>query len=102
MMASVSTLWPMPDPADVAAAEEAVKAVLRTQYGSAVPSLVLVKSVAGGGKTTLLVELARRAVDGQERIAIAANTDHQSFLLVRRLIAAGVPTVLFVADFTCR
>jgi hypothetical protein len=97
--ASISPLWPTPDPADVAAAEAAVRAVLRTQYGSAVPLLVLVKSVAGGGKSTLLVEGARRGVaDLGERVAVAANTDHQSFLLTRRLIVAGVPTVLFVTE----
>src|SRR5262249_19002960 len=61
--------------------------------------LVLVRSVAGGGKSTLLVEVARRGVaDLGERVAVAANTDHQSFLLTRRLIAAGVPTVLFITE----
>jgi hypothetical protein len=97
--ATVSALWPTPDPADAAEADAAVKAVLRTQYGSAVPSLVLVKSVAGGGKSTLLVEASRRSVtDLHERVAVAANTDHQSFLLTRRLIAAGVPSILFVKE----
>ena len=97
MTASVSGLWPTPDPAAIADADAAVREVLLTQYGSTVPLLVLVKSVAGGGKTTLLVEVARRSlVDLHMRVAVAANTDHQSFLLTRRLIAEGVPSVLFV------
>jgi len=97
--AAVRAMFPEPDPADVAAADGAVRAVLRTQCGDAVPQLVVVRSVAGAGKTTLLVELARRLVgDAQERVAIAANTDVQSYLLVRRLLAADVDVVLFVTD----
>ena len=97
MTASVSGLWPTPDPAAIADADAAVRESPLTQYGSTVPLLVLVKSVAGGGKTTLLVEVARRSlVDLHMRVAVAANTDHQSFLLTRRLIAEGVPSVLFV------
>lgn len=95
----VTSLLPEPDPADVAAADEAVRAVVRTQYGAAVPALVVVRSVAGGGKSTLLVEIARRVVgDRRERVAVAANTDYQSFLLTRRLLAAGVDVVLFVKE----
>jgi len=97
--ASITSLFPEPDAGDVAAADEAVRSVLRTQYGATVPSLVIVRSVAGGGKTTLLVHLTDRVVsDRHERVAVAANTDYQSFLLTRRLIAAGVDVVLFVKE----
>lgn len=97
--ANVSPLFSAPDPLDVAAADEVVRDVLRTQFGSSVPALVIVKSVAGGGKSTLLVELTRRVtVDRNERVAVAANTDYQSFLLTRRLLAAGVAVVLFVKE----
>jgi hypothetical protein len=98
-IASVTSLFPEPDPADVAAADEAVREVIRTQFGTNVPSLVIVRSVAGGGKTTLLVILVGRVVrDRGECVAVAANTDHQSFLLTRRLVASGVDVVLFVTE----
>jgi hypothetical protein len=97
--AAVRGLIPMPEPAEVVAADEAVRAVLRTQFGASVPSLVIVQSVAGSGKTTLLVDTTVRVVGARgERVAVAANTDYQSFLLTRRLLTAGVPVVLFVAE----
>jgi hypothetical protein len=97
--ADIRNLYPEPDVTDVAAADAAVREVLRIQFRDPVPSLVLVRAVAGAGKSTLVVELARRLiVDRQECVAVAANTDGQSFLLVRRMLNAGVRVVLFVTE----
>lgn len=97
--ANVRNLYPAPDPADVAAADAAVREVLRTQFRDPLPSLVLVRAVAGAGKTTLVVELVRRLIrDRQERVAVAANTDGQSYLLARRMLGVGLCIVLFVTD----
>lgn len=92
------TRLPAPAPDDVAAADDAVRAVLLTQYGAELARLVLVDAVAGAGKTALIVDLARRLVQdptAPERVAISANTDGQSFEIVARLLATGCPVVLF-------
>lgn len=97
--ADIRNIYPEPDVADVAAADSAAREVLRIQFGDPVPSLVLVRAVAGAGKSTLVVELVGRLItDRRERVAVAANTDAQSYLLVRRMLGSGIRVVLFVTE----
>ena len=74
-------------------ADEAVRAVLRSQYGGA--AALRVDSPPGAGKTGIVERLAVQTMALQgERCMVATQTNEQAFDLARRL-GAGFPRLVF-------
>lgn len=81
-------------------AEEAARAVRRTQFGER-SGLALVDAVPGAGKTTVAVDTASDVAGYGERVAIVTNSNAQSFDVFARVVAArppGVPVSLLVRE----
>ena len=79
----------------MAAAEEAVRAVRATQFGTR-PDTVVVPAVGGAGKTTLLASVADDVTThAGEAVAVCVNTNAQLFDLTLRMAGAtSVPVVV--------
>jgi hypothetical protein len=84
MTAKVRRLYPTPDPAQLAAADAAVRAVLRTQYGTDIPAMVVVQAVAGSG----LVETTRRVIIDRAEEGRRRRQHRRSVLSTDRQVCA--------------